>query len=256
MPPYATVFVDSVGELARLYFSFAIKKHSGDMDNLREVYHYTPTTERLNIFFRRLQDLRDAGVNVVLSGHEQVEKIYAKGGAIGQKGQPPPEPIAIKGMPDLPGNVAPEELLRKVDCVLRMRLVNSKPMWISKNEPLGGSAMDSPWIAGCRFNVGAMSPILYLPASYEEIVELGKKHPDAKFRPPYIWLIYGPPKIGKTRLIADTFPKPMKLYDLDRGSHVLGTPEEIKEMGIDRVIFNTEEMDDYTKFVGDIATCF
>jgi hypothetical protein len=256
MPKYQTVFIDPVGELARLYFSKAIKKHAKDMEALREIYHYTPTTERLNIFLRRMQDLRATGTNIVFSGHEQVDKIYAKGGAIAAKGQPPPEPIAIRGMPDLPGSVAPEELMRKSDCVLRMRMVNGKPMWIAKPEPLGGSAMDSPWTAGCRFNALALNSMGYLPASFEEIAKLASDKPDANFNPPYIWIIYGATKIGKTRLIAQTFPKPMKMYDLDQGSHVLGTPDKIADMGIDLVTYNTEECDDYDRFLADIASCF
>jgi hypothetical protein len=115
--------------------------------------------------------------------------------------------------------------------------------------------MDCNWIAGCRWNGESLNGG-YLPASYTDLLQLVKDHPEAGFRPPYIWMIYAPPKMGKTRLIASTFPKPMKLYDLDRGSSVLGTPEEIKAQGIDLRKFNSEEGSDYDLFTADIASCF
>jgi hypothetical protein len=129
-------------------------------------------------------------------------------------------------------------------------------MWVTKPEPLGGSAVAAFWNAGCRFNVLAMNAAGVMPPSYEEWVKLGKDHPEAKFRPPYIWLIYGVPKIGKTRLIGGTFPKPMRLYDLDRGAHVLGNKEEIKEQGIDLVTYNSENAGDYVDFISDFSACF
>jgi hypothetical protein len=256
VPKFATVVIDSGGELSRLYFSKARGKHASDMENLRQLNDYTPTTERLNILFRRLQDLRDTGTEIVIICHEQVDKIFAKGGEIGAKNAPPPEPMAVRGMPDLPGKVAPEELMRKSDNLLRMRVVNSKLMWVTKQEPLGGSASDSPWIAGCRFDSLKLAPAGYLPASYIEIKNLASKCPEANFVPPYIWMIYGAPKIGKTRLVCNTFPKPLRLYDLDRGRKVLGSDEVIKAAGIIPVQFNSEECDDYTRFLADLATCF
>lgn len=250
MPKYKTLFIDTVGEMARLYFSKGMGKHAGDFEKIRQVNDYAPATERLNIMFRSLQDLRDSGVEVVFSGNEQIEQIYAKGGAIAGKGQPTNEPITVKGLPDLPGKVAPEELLRKVDCILRMRILNGKLTWVAKPEPLGGSATDCSWVAGCRFNVGDNA---WLPANYTEFIAKCKDIDN--FAPPYIWLIYAPPKIGKTRLIATTFPKPMCMIDLDRGAKVLGSPEKIKSMGIDLTTLNSEECDDYDKFKAIIATC-
>jgi hypothetical protein len=256
MPKFATVVFDSVGELARLYFSKARGKHANEMDNLRQLNDYTPTTERLNILFRRLQDLRDLGVEIVFIGHEQVDKIFAKGGEIAGKNQAPPEPIAVRGMPDLPGKVAPEELMRKCDNLLRQRMLGGKPTWVTKQEPLGGNAMDSPWVAGCRFNVLAMAPAGYLPSSYIEILELSKKFPLANFVPSYIWMIYGAPKIGKTRLVCETFPKPLLLYDFDRGRKVLGSDAAMQERGITPRQFNSEESTDYDRFLADLGGCF
>jgi hypothetical protein len=256
MPKYKTIVIDSVGEMARLYFSKTRGKKSTEMDNLRQINDYAPATERMNIMFRRLQDLRDKGVNIVFIGHEQIEKIYGKGGEIGGKGQAPPEPIAIKGMPDLPGKIAPEELMRKCDVILRNRLLNGQPIWVAKQESLGGSVAEAPWVAGCRFHTEALKPGSFLPPSYEEIVQLAAKVPDTNFAPPYIWMIYGAPKTKKTLLVCKTFPKPMRLFDLDRGRSVLGNDEKIKSMGIDPVSYNSEESSDYDRFVADITSCF
>ncbi len=255
MPRYKTVVIDSIGEQARLYFSKAIKKHSGDSDTLRNISHYQPTTERLNIWIRRVEELKRTGVECVLVGHEQIDKIYAKGGEIGSKGQQPQDPIGVRGIPDLPGSTFPEELLRKCDCIFRARLVNGKVRWVAKEEPLGASISDAPWVAGARFHA-EMIMGGYLPPDYNEITRMAIEAKINNFQPPYIWMIYGRVKIGKTRMVCQTFPKPMKLFDFDHGSNVLGSAEDIKSMGIDVVQYSVEEQDDYDKFVADFASCF
>lgn len=253
MPRLKTVVLDSVGEVARLFFSKSMNKHADDFETIRAVNHYPGATERLNILFRRLQDLRQAGVNVVIIGHEQIDKIYAKGGGIAAKGQQPSEPIGVRGIPDLPGSTAPKELLRKCDIIVRMRLLNGVPTWVAREEALGIGG-DSPWVTGARFN-GLAIKGGYWPASYAELESLARTTPNVDFRPPYIWMIYGRVKVGKTRTIP-TFPKPLRLYDLDRGSSVLGDPEKLKAEGIEIVTFNPEETNDYSPFISSIASCF
>lgn len=261
MSKYKTVVIDTIGEQARLYFSKAMNKHSDDTETIRGPQNYPGTTERLNIWIRRAEDLKKLGIQLVVIGHEQIDKIYAKGSMIPEKGQPPNEPIGVRGIPDLPGATFPEELLRKIDCIVRMRLVNGKPCWIAKEEPLGASISDAPWVAGCRFH--AEHPAMkngYLPCSWIEIEQLAlaamKSGAIDNWAPPYTWMIYGRVKIGKSRAVALTFPKPMKYFDFDHGLHVLGSPERIKEMGIDRVEYNVEESKDYDLFTKDFATCF
>lgn len=254
MPKYKTVVFDSIGEMARLYFSMAIGKASTDMDRLRNISHYQPTTERLNIFVRRLANLKKLGTECVFVGHEQIDKIYAKGGEVAGKGQQPQEPIGVRGIPDLPGSTFPEELLRKCDVILRMRNVNRQPSWVAKEEPLGGN-LDEPWVAGARFDAQQIRNG-YLPASYEEIKKEAERLKIFNWLPPYIWIIYGRSKIGKTTTILKSFPKPIKLYDFDDGSHVLGPPEALTSMQIDVKKFDVEESKDYQNFLFDFETCF
>jgi hypothetical protein len=255
MPKYATVVCDSIGEQARLYFSKAIGKTADQSEASREITHYRPTTERLNIWIRRAEDLKKSGTNLVLIGHEQIDKIYATGGMIGEKGRPPQEPVGVRGMPDLPGQAFPEELLRKCDVILRMRILNGKPTWVAKEEPLSAGVPDAHWIAGARFNAGLIANG-YLPPSYQLIKAEAEKLEIPNWLPPYIWMIYGKVKIGKTRVVAESFPKPMKYFDFDKGTSVLGPPETIKAMGIDVVQYRVEEKTDYDLFIKDFATCY
>src|SRR6266571_1285749 len=125
MPKYATVAIDSSGELARLYFSKDMGKH--------------------------------------FTAHEDIEKIYAKGGMVASKGQAPPDPVAVKGWPDIPGKRAPDEFCRACDNVLRVRRVNNKPACIAQRESIGTGA--DYWEVKDRFNGPAIQSGL-LPASY------------------------------------------------------------------------------------------
>src|SRR5437879_1777888 len=112
MPKFATVAIDSAGELARLYFSKDMGKTSNDTEKIRAMQNYPGSTERMNMLIRSLKQKRDKGVEIVFTAHEDIEKVYARGGAMAAKGQPPPEPIAVKGWPDLPGKRAPDEFCR------------------------------------------------------------------------------------------------------------------------------------------------
>jgi hypothetical protein len=254
LPKYGTVVFDTIGEMARLYFSKAIGKKSSDMDKLRNVSHYQPTTERLNIFTRRLDNLKKLGTECVFIGHEQIDKIYAKGGEIAGRGQQPQEPIGVRGIPDLPGSTFPEELLRKCDVILRMRNVNGKPTWVCKEEPLGGS-LEEAWVAGARFDAGQIRNG-YLPPSYTEIRKEAERLKIFNWQPPYIWMIYGRSKIGKTTVVLKSFPSPIKLYDFDKGSHVLGPPQMLIDQGIEVHSFDVENDADYNLFTVDFETCF
>ena len=79
---YATVICDSVGELARLFFSFDLKKHSRDMNSIRGLQNYPGSTERLNMFARRQKVHRTEGVEIVFTAHEDIQRIYARGTAM------------------------------------------------------------------------------------------------------------------------------------------------------------------------------
>lgn len=245
MPKYATVAIDSAGELARLFFSKDMGKSGGDFEKIRQINNYPGTTERLNMLVRALKQKRDSGIEVVFTAHEDLQKIYAKGGSIGPKGQPPPEPVAVKGWPDLPGNRTPDEFCRACDNVLHIRRVNSVPMWIAKRESIGTG--NEYWETKDRFNGPAIDNGI-LPADYNLLAQKVKALGAEMWRPPYIWMLYGPYGIGKTRSIR-TFPKPILLVDLDHGTKSL-TPSEVKENQIQIVDdIDVEESSDYNKFV-------
>lgn len=251
---YKTLVIDSGGELARLTFSFDMKKHAGDFfkeskEKIRMPNNYPGATERMNMIFRRLKNCRAVGMEVYITAHEDVEKLYLKGGEIAQKGQPQQEPYALKGWADLPGKRAPEELGRAVDNQLRVRLVNKEFSWIAIPESIGPGCV---WCVKDRFN----APMInggYLPASYEKIAELALKTPGCNWKPPYIWLIYGAIGSKKTRSII-TFPGPIRVLDLDQGTTVL-TDAEVAAKQINITKYDPEESDDYNRFLGDLEAC-
>lgn len=248
---YATIAIDSGGEWARLAFSYDMKKHARDFDSIRMMNNYPGATERINMVARRLKDYRARGINVVILCHEQIEKIYAKGGAMAVKGQTPQEAIAVMGWPNLPGSTCPTEVMNACDNVFRVREVNGKPMWIGRREPLGGGG--DYWVVKDRFNAPALSLGL-LPASYSDLEMLATKNPDCNWAPPYIWMLYGVPGIGKTRSLL-SFPRPLHILDIDRGSSVLLKQGKLPE-GISVEQFNSEECDDYNKFISSLeAAC-
>jgi len=247
MPKYSTIAIDSVGELARLYFSKDMGKVSGDMEKIRQMNNYPGATERLNMLVRALKGKRDSGIEIVFTAHEDIEKVYAKGGGMASKGGPAPEPIAVKGWPDIPGKRAPDEFCRASDNVLRVRHVNSQPTWIARREPIGVGA--DYWEVKDRFN----GPALFnntgmLPPDYNKVkAEVLRNNPEW-WQAPYIWILYGPYGIGKTRSLL-TFPQPILLIDLDHGTKSLTKTEiEKAQITIDSSI-DVEEFSDYTKFV-------
>ena len=256
-PKYATVAIDSASELARLYFTKAMGKHSASTEAIREVSNYPPATERLNMLIRRLKNLRDAGTEIVFTAHEDIQKVYARGGMIAKRGEAPQEPIAVKGWPDMPGNRTPDEMCRAADNVLRVRSINGKPQWIAKRELLGGGG--DYWEVKDRFNGKELNGG-YLPASYSELAKLALGAKPMLWNPAYIWIIYGSFGIGKTRSLL-TFPRPLKLFDLDRGAKSilydvrLITEKEGPEAFVIES-YDVEDVDSYDPFVASIAKCF
>lgn len=250
MPKYATVAIDSGGEWARLAFSFDMKKHANEglsKDMIRAVNNYPGATERINMAVRRLKDFRARGINIVILCHEQIEKVYAKGGAITARGATPQEPVAVMGWPNLPGSTCPTEVMNACDNVFRVREVNGQPMWIGRREPLGGGG--DYWVVKDRFNAPAISNGL-LPSSYSELATRALANPVCNWAPPYIWLLYGVPGIGKTRSLL-TFPRPLHILDIDRGSSVLLKAGKLPDdVSVEQ--FDSEECDDYAKFLSSL----
>lgn len=238
MPRYRTVVVDSVGELARACFSKDMGKVPRDMEKIRAIQNYPGTTERLNMFVRRCKDYKAAGVEIVFTAHEDIQQIYAKGGPMAKKGELPQEPATVKGWPDLPGRHAPDEFCRAVDNIFRVRPLNGKPIWVANREPM---TADVYWDVKDRFNAPAIRGG-FLPASYEELAKLAAAQPECNWDPPYLWVMYGAFGIGKTRSLL-TFPRPMLILDLDRGTDSIS--KEVRESGgqITVVDLNPEDKD-------------
>src|SRR5208282_3592805 len=244
-PQYKTLAFDSLGDLARLYFSFDMKKHTSDAfdiktEKIRAMNNYPGAVERLNMLFRRLKNVRKEGIEVVATGHEDIEKLYAKSGGELKN----VEPYAMKGWADSPGKRAPDELGRAVDNMLHVRRVNGKLQWIAIPESV---CPGCEWCVKDRFNAPAILNG-YLPPSYKEIAELALKNPACNWKPPYIWLIYGAIGLKKT-FNLQTFPRPIKIFDFDRGTSVI--PDSCRE-GIDIVEYDCEESDEYNRFLGDL----
>jgi hypothetical protein len=257
MTKYKTVVFDSVGELARLYFSKDIGKTASDTEKIRAVNNYVGTTERLNMIVRRCKDLRNQGVEVVFLAHEDIQKVYGRGGAITAKGQTPQEPVSIKGQLDLPGNRTPDEFSRAADNIFHVRFSMGKPVWIGRREALSNAS--DFWEVKDRFNAPAISAG-QLPASYSELAKMALANPLCNWDPPYIWILYGPPGVGKTRSLL-SFPTPMKLFDLDFGSKSIARDVRLaneKEPGTYDIVdnINPEHGPDYEKFMKEFATLF
>lgn len=255
MPKFKTVAIDSGGEWARLTFSFDMKKHAGDYagdkEKIRAVNNYPGATERINMVVRRLKDFRSAGMEVVILAHEQLEKVYAKGGAITPKGSVPQEPIAVKGWPDFPGSTCPQEVMRACDNVFRVRNINNKPVWVAIPQSVGGGGDD--WEVKDRFNARAISNGM-LPPDYQGVAEAAQANPACWWKPPYIWLIYGPPGIGKTRSLL-SFPRPIKILDIDQGTGSIGREAAEANGDISIAKFNSEESDEYPAFLATLEAC-
>jgi hypothetical protein len=253
MPPkYKTVAFDSASDLCRLYFSREMGKNSEDMEKTRSMNHYPGTTERLNMLIRRCKNFRDQGMEIVFLAHEQIEKIY------GKKSDLNTEPVALKGLPDMPGNRTPEEVCRAADNVIRVRWQNGVPTWIGRREVLQG---DAYWEVKTRFNANLIKNG-FLPASYEELSKLAQADPNVNWMAPYIWVLYGVFGIGKTGSL-ETFPSPIRLFDLDKGSRrLMGVRKELSKRITELTtksgkVFHITEYDvehapEYTEFMSDL----
>lgn len=251
---FQTIAIDPLGEWARLCFSKDLGKESWDLETFKDIRNYSGYAERMCIILRKLKDIRDKHkVNIVVTAHENLDRIYAKGGAIGNKkvGVEASEPIAILGRPDIPGNTAPNEVMRAFDNIFRVKMVNGQIAWVAQKEAIGGGG--NTWEVKDRFNA-CLIKNGYLPPSYEEIEKLALATPGVKenWNPPYLWLIYGPPGYKKT-LQLKTFPKPIRLFDLDKGSTVL--TKEINEGMFTVSQYDTEDHREYDRFIGDLFGC-
>jgi hypothetical protein len=250
----STVAFDSAGELARLAFSFDMKKHADAQgkENIRQAFNYPGAVERVNILVRRMKDLRKKlGCHIVFTAHEDVQRIYAKGGMITPKGQTAYEPVAVKGQPNLPGNTLPQEFCNACDNVLRLRLVSgSEVAVIARREPLGGGG--EYWEVKNRFNAEKINTG-FLKPDFQWIEAEAKKIVPDDWNPPYIWLFYGTMGVGKTKLLA-TFPHPIEFFDLDQGTATIA--KQIKEGGINVHSYNPEESNDWEPFLADVERLF
>jgi hypothetical protein len=252
MPKWRTVAFDSASELARLYFSKKLGKSSGDFEKIRSMSDYNDVTERLNMLIRRIKNLRDQGTEVVFTAHEDMQKVFAKGSAMSKGNN---EPIAIKGWPDLPGSRVPDEFCRAADNVFRVRHVNGKPVAVANREVLGDGGY---WEVKDRFNAKAVNGG-YLPLDYNEIAVMTQKTPTATWSPSYIWVFYGPFGIGKTRALL-TFPRPLLLFDLDRG--VKSIEGDVKKLNDETPgsftisSYDVEDCKEYERFIKEVAACF
>lgn len=247
IPFKGTIAIDSLGEWARLTFAKDMKHSKWDVEDLRGVNNYGGMGERIAIICRRLKEIRTKhNVNIVITAHEGMDKIFAKGGMIAKKGDQPSEPIAVYGRPDIPGQSATQEILRSFDNILRVRIVSGKLTWVAAREALGGGG--NHWETKDRFNALALSNG-YLPASFSEIERLALSNPLCNWNPPYIWLIYGPPGFEKTRRLL-TFPGPIELFDLDHGSSVL--TKEAKEGKVNIRSYDADDASEYNRFISDL----
>lgn len=255
-----TLAIDPLGEWSRLCFSKDMGKIPTDIEDLRQINNYNGATERICITLRKLKQVRDElGCNVVVTAHEGIDRIYAKGGAITPRGGTPQDPIAIYGRPDIPGQVAPNEVMRSFDNILRVRMLGNKLVWVAAKEALGGGG--NTWEVKDRFNACAITDPTkvygggYLPPSYAEIEKLTLACPETRdsWKPPYMWLIYGPPGFKKTRSLI-SFPTPVRLFDMDRGSTVI--QKEINEGKVIVSSYDTENHLEYNRFMVELFEVF
>lgn len=248
IPPFkGTLAIDSLGEWSRLTFAKSMKHDRWNIEELRAVNDYGGSTERISIILRRLKEIRDRyNVNIVVTAHEGIDKIFAKGGMIAQRGSTPSEPIAVYGRPDIPGTAATAEILRAFDNILRVRLNGSNLVWVARPEALGGGG--NTWEVKDRFNALAIANG-YLPPSYEEIRKAALSNPACNWNEPYMWLIYGPQGYQKTRKLL-TFPLPIHLFDIDRGSSVLAKEEKEGKVIIHK--YEPDDASEYERFITDL----
>jgi hypothetical protein len=250
MPKYATVAFDSCSEMARLYFSKSMMKSSTDSDKIRAMNDYPQATERMNMLIRRVKNLRDQGTEIVFTAHEDIQKVYARGGAMAGKGQQPAEPVAVKGWPDMPGNRTPDEMCRAADNVLHIKMQNKIAVAVANREVLGAGG--DYWETKDRFNARTLgAPTGILPFDYVKIADLARKA--GTWSPAYIWIFYGPFGIGKTRALL-TFPRPLYLFDLDRGTKSIPEVTGDKDFIIDS--YDVEDYKEAERFIGTVGKLF
>lgn len=250
---YKTVAFDSASDLSRLFFSKDMGKGPNDMETIRGMSNYPGTTERLNMLVRRCKNLRDRGVEVVFTAHEDIQKVYGRGGAMAKKGERPQEPIAVKGWPDMPGQRTPDEFCRACDNVLRMRYESGKTVWVGRRESLAGGT--DYWEVKDRFNAQA-ERAGFLPSSYSALAEAVKRNPLCNWEPPYIWMIYGSFGIGKTRSLL-TFPRPLLLFNLDHGTKSISKEIAEDPTGIEVIDdIDPEDANSYDTFIKHFGNLF
>lgn len=248
MTPKGTIAFDSGGEMARLCFSWDMKKHAGQYESIRAINNYPGTSERMNMLTRRLKDFRRAGWEVVLIFHEDIDKIYTRGSPVAKAGQNT-EPTAVKGRIDAPGNRTPEEIMRVADNIFRVRVVNNKSMWVAKPEPIGPGAPEC-WQVKDRFNARAKLGD-YLEPSYKWLADQCAVKKVVEWDPPYIWIIYGAIGLGKTGSL-ETFPLPLHFFDLDEGGKRIKMYTDAHADQVKIYTYNVEEMDEYNNFISDV----
>jgi hypothetical protein len=208
----------------------------------------------MNMLIRRLKNLRDQGTEVVFLAHEDIQKVYGRGSAMSKEKA---EPVAIKGWPDMPGQRTPDEMCRAADNVFRIRRINGKPIMVANREVLGSTS--DFWEVKDRFNATKIGGGL-LPFDYHELAKLAMAQVPMLWDPAYIWILYGSFGIGKTRGLL-TFPRPIKVFDLDRGTKSISN--DVKEIrakeGEKSFIiepYDVEEVKEYERFTSSVAACF
>lgn len=254
---FKTIAIDSGGELARLAFSWELKKEAGDFESIRAMNDFPGMTERINMIMRRLKDFRAAGMEVVVIFHDAIDKIYVRGSAMAKKGQNS-EPTAIIPRISMPGSAAPDETMKVADNIFHVRSLNGRVVWACIKEPVGPGAPES-WVVKDRFNAEGVTrsdtgkPVFgpYLPPSYKEISELMIKWAPTYWHPPYIWMPYGTVGMKKT-LSLGTFPRPIRIFDLDGGTAVLSQEISKDPEGFAISSYNSEDFNEWPKFVCDL----
>jgi hypothetical protein len=226
-------------------------KLTSSTEQIRAMQDYPAATERLNMIIRRLKNLRDAGTEVVFTAHEDIQKVYARGSGMAKKGEAPSEPVAVKGWPDMPGNRTPDEMCRAADNVLHIKLQNRVPVAVAARELLGAGG--DYWETKDRFNGREIgSPPGSFPFDYRKIKDLVIAKDPKLWQPSYTWIFYGPFGIGKTRALL-TFPRPLYIFDLDRGTKSI-TTEDLTDVTIDP--YDVEDFHEYDRFTSAVAKLF
>lgn len=242
-PKYRTVAIDAGNELARLMFAHHLNKHASDTEKMVEFYDYRPIMQKMAMITRRMKDFKARGIEVVVITNEIIQKVYPKG-KFKQGGGPPPDPISVSGVPDFPGEKGPGDVAKVFDNVFRMTVHGGKEVWVCKRHSIGPGCGN--WEVGERAGLITLNQGI-LPPSYEAISKVAEKQLPA-WNPPYLWLIYGIYKIGKTRSLL-SFPRPLLVLDVDRGADSIEGERRADPEGITIKSFNSEEMDDWGRFV-------